>query len=52
MIGLELSELAAQEDLIGLTDALSTAAVLMDRPAIDRALAQFPGARVEALLLL
>lgn len=31
-------------------DALSTAAVLMDRPAIDRALAQFPGARVEALL--
>lgn len=31
-----------------LADALSTAAVLMDRPAIDRALAQFPGARLEA----
>lgn len=30
-------------------DALSTAFCLMDRPAIDAALAQFPGARLEAL---
>ncbi|CAM3123080.1 thiamine biosynthesis lipoprotein [Paracoccus aminovorans] len=33
-----------------LADALSTAAVLMERPAIDRALAAFPEARVEALV--
>ena len=32
-----------------LADALSTAAVLLDRTAIDRALARFPGARIEAL---
>ena len=32
-----------------LADALSTAAVLLDRPAIDRALAAFPGARIEAV---
>lgn len=31
-----------------LADALSTAAVLLDRPAIDRALAYFPGTRLEA----
>ena len=29
-------------------DALSTAAVLLDRPALDRALAAFPGARLAA----
>lgn len=33
-----------------LADALSTAAVLMERPTIDRALAAFPEARVEALV--
>lgn len=33
-----------------LADALSTAAVLMSRPAIDTALAAFPGARIEALV--
>lgn len=32
-----------------LADALSTAFCVMDRPAIDRALAAFPGARLEAL---
>ena len=32
-----------------LADALSTAAVLMPRPALDTALAAFPGARIEAL---
>ncbi|MGL4279073.1 MAG: FAD:protein FMN transferase, partial [Albidovulum sp.] len=32
-----------------LADALSTAFCLMDRPAIDRALAVFPGARIELL---
>lgn len=32
-----------------LADALSTAFCLMDRPAIDRALVSFPGARVEVL---
>ena len=32
-----------------LADALSTAAVLMPRPAIDPALAAFPGARLEAV---
>ena len=36
-------------DSAALADALSTAAVLLDRPAIDRALARFPGARLEAL---
>lgn len=35
-----------------LADALSTAAILMDRPAIDRALAAFPDARIEALVAL
>lgn len=33
-----------------LADALSTAAVLMDRPAIDRALAGFAGTRIEAIV--
>lgn len=33
-----------------LADALSTAAVLMTRPAIDSALAAFPGTRIEALV--
>lgn len=33
-----------------LADALSTAAVLMTRPAIDNALSVFPGARIEALV--
>ena len=33
-----------------LADALSTAAVLMPRPAIDKALAAFPDARIEALI--
>lgn len=33
-----------------LADALSTAAVLMTRPAIDTALAAFPDARIEALV--
>jgi thiamine biosynthesis lipoprotein len=32
-----------------LADALSTAFCLMDRPAIDRTLARFPGARLEVL---
>lgn len=32
-----------------LADALSTAACLLDRPGIDRALAAFPGARLAAL---
>lgn len=36
-------------DSAALADALSTAVVLLDRPAIDRALARFPGARLEAL---
>ncbi|WP_191569420.1 FAD:protein FMN transferase [Paracoccus yeei] len=33
-----------------LADALSTAAVLMTRPAIDKTLAAFPRARIEALI--
>lgn len=37
-------------DTAALADALSTAAVLMDRPAIDRALRAFPEARAERLL--
>ena len=36
--------------LAALADALSTAAVLMDRPAIDLALAAFPDTRLEALV--
>lgn len=36
-------------DSAALADALSTAAVLMTRPAIDAAVAAFPGARIEAL---
>ncbi|MDO5371093.1 FAD:protein FMN transferase [Paracoccus sp. (in: a-proteobacteria)] len=39
-------------DSAALADALSTAAILMDRPAIDRALAAFPDARIEALVAL
>lgn len=40
---------AISSDSAALADALSTAAVLMDRPAIDRALKAFPGARIEAI---
>lgn len=36
-------------DSAALADALSTAAVLLDRAAIDEALARFPGTRLEAL---
>lgn len=39
-------------DSAALADALSTAAILMDRPAVDRALAAFPDARLEALVAL
>ncbi|MBB1491444.1 MULTISPECIES: FAD:protein FMN transferase [unclassified Paracoccus (in: a-proteobacteria)] len=39
-------------DSAALADALSTAAILMDRPAIDRALGAFPNARIEALVAL
>jgi len=35
--------------LAAVADALSTAACLMDRAAIDAALAAFPGARLEDL---
>lgn len=37
-------------DRTAVADALSTAAVLMDAPAIKAALAYFPGARIEATL--
>ncbi|MBN8630458.1 MAG: FAD:protein FMN transferase [Rhodobacterales bacterium] len=36
--------------LAAVADALSTAFCLMDRPSIDTALAQFPDARIEALV--
>jgi len=39
-------------DSAALADALSTAAILLDRPEIDRALKAFPDARLEALLAL
>lgn len=39
-------------DSAALADALSTAAVLMERPAIDAALRSFPEARLEALVSL
>ncbi|MFC0341821.1 FAD:protein FMN transferase [Paracoccus niistensis] len=39
-------------DSAALADALSTAAVLMERPAIDAALRSFPKARLEALVSL
>ena len=40
---------AASADRAAVADALSTAFCVMDRPAIDRALRAFPGARLEAL---
>lgn len=39
-------------DSAAVADALSTAAILMDRPGIERALKAFPDARLEALLAL
>ncbi|WP_207103135.1 FAD:protein FMN transferase [Paracoccus shandongensis] len=43
------SVVSISADSAMLADALSTAAVLMTRPAIDKALSAFPGARIEAL---
>ena len=40
---------AVSADRAAVADALSTAFCVMDRPAIDRALRAFPGARVEVL---
>ncbi|MTE01914.1 thiamine biosynthesis protein ApbE [Paracoccus sp. YIM 132242] len=44
------SVVSISADSAMLADALSTAAVLMTRPAIDKALSAFPGTRIEALV--
>ncbi len=44
------STVAVSAPQAAVADALSTAFCLMDRAAIDRALAAFPGARVEAIV--
>lgn len=46
------SLISVSADSAMVADALSTAAILMDRPAIDRALADFPDARLEASVAL